>query len=36
MPSEALLWTHATFLLFVAGAVYAQALTGFALAVESQ
>jgi hypothetical protein len=33
MPSEALLWTHATFLLFVAGAVYAQALTGFALAL---
>ncbi len=27
------LWTHATFLVFVAGAVYAQALTGFALAL---
>ncbi len=27
------LWTHAIFLLFVAGAVYAQALTGFALAL---
>ena len=27
------LWTHATFLVFVAGAVYAQAITGFALAL---
>jgi uncharacterized membrane protein YfcA len=27
------LWTHAAFLVFVAGAVYAQALTGFALAL---
>jgi hypothetical protein len=26
-------WTHATFLVFVAGAVCAQALTGFALAL---
>lgn len=26
-------WTHAAFLVFVAGAVYAQALTGFALAL---
>lgn len=26
-------WTHATFLVFVTGAVYAQALTGFALAL---
>ncbi len=26
-------WTHATFLAFVAGAVYAQAITGFALAL---
>lgn len=27
------LWTHAIFLVFVAGAVYAQAITGFALAL---
>lgn len=33
MQSGAHLWTHATFLVFVAGAVYAQALTGFALAL---
>ena len=33
MQSGAQLWTHATFLVFVAGAVYAQALTGFALAL---
>ena len=35
LPMEfgAQLWTHATFLAFVAGAVYAQALTGFALAL---
>ena len=33
MQSGAQLWTHAAFLVFVAGAVYAQALTGFALAL---
>lgn len=33
MQLSAQLWTHATFLVFVAGAVYAQALTGFALAL---
>src|SRR5215475_7736686 len=33
MELGAQLWTHALFLIFVAGAVYAQALTGFALAL---
>lgn len=33
MQLDAHLWTHAIFLAFVAGAVYAQALTGFALAL---
>ena len=33
MQSGAQLWTHAIFLVFVAGAVYSQALTGFALAL---
>jgi hypothetical protein len=33
MELGAHLWTHATFLAFVAGAVYAQALTGFALSL---
>jgi len=33
MHLGAQLWIHATFLVFVAGAVYAQALTGFALAL---
>lgn len=33
MPETASLWTHALFLVLVAGAVYAQALTGFALAL---
>jgi uncharacterized membrane protein YfcA len=33
MHLEAQLWIHATFLVFVAVAVYAQALTGFALAL---
>lgn len=33
MQLGAQLWTHAIFLVFVAGAVYAQAITGFALAL---
>jgi hypothetical protein len=33
MELGAQLWTHVIFLVFVAGAVYAQALTGFALAL---
>jgi uncharacterized membrane protein YfcA len=33
LSAGAPLWTHATFLVFVAGAVYAQAITGFALAL---
>jgi len=33
MALDGQLWIHATFLAFVAGAVYAQALTGFALAL---
>lgn len=33
MQLGAQLWTHGIFLVFVAGAVYAQALTGFALAL---
>lgn len=33
MAPEPQLWTHAAFLLFVAGAVYAQILTGFALSL---